>query len=192
MAWVITILQEDSDLDDEDDGVHSDCVGCWSFFTDNEAPKLIEKKFDSFFSLVFADDLKLWTMNLALPGATQAWIEADKKAQTIRFVPKEEMNIQKELLNGNSEALLCFFKAAALGVDDQDAQSIEAENLQVRQPVFFGYGKNDQLSPAAAGRISSAQHCPVLTVKEFDTGHWLMWEAKDQVNRTLLEWLQGL
>ena len=45
------------------------------------------------------------------------------------------------------------------------------------------------ISLAAVGKQLTAQATTNATVREFDTGHWVMTEAADEVNRELLAWL---
>lgn len=62
----------------------------------------------------------------------------------------------------------------------------------VQKPVFFGAAKSDYVALAAIGKFNTSQLCPNATVREFDTGHWVTWEAKDEVNKELLSWIQAL
>jgi len=168
--------------------------GYWPFFAENGAHKIIEKNFDSFYSLLLAEDEKLWKSHLAPIGALKAWVEADKKVSLAPYVSKEEINIQKELLlRGGLEAPLCWYKVSVSGMDAEDGKGIAPENIPIQQPVFFGGALRDTVCLAAIGKVTAAQFCKgPLTIREFDAGHWVMWEEKDTVNQELLKWIQGL
>lgn len=51
----------------------------------------------------------------------------------------------------------------------------------------------DYVCLAALGKASIAKACTgPTTIREFDTGHWVMLEAKDEVNKELGEWIKGV
>ena len=60
------------------------------------------------------------------------------------------------------------------------------------KPSFFGAAKRDYICLAAVGKAITSQSCADATVKEFDTGHWTMTEAADEVNKELLAWLEEI
>jgi soluble epoxide hydrolase/lipid-phosphate phosphatase len=71
--------------------------------------------------------------------------------------------------------------------------AIPLANYTIQKPVFFGGAKKDYVAIAAAGKATTAQFCKgPLTIHEFDAGHWLIWETKDELNDKLLVWVDGL
>ncbi|KAF8064070.1 Alpha/Beta hydrolase protein [Lyophyllum atratum] len=174
--------------------VEYEVLGYWNFFAEKDAHKSIEKNFDSFYNLLLAEDPSLWISHVAPTGASKAWIEADRRTNMASYITEEEVKIQKEhLMKGGMEGPLCWYKSNVIGVDSEDVKAISPEKLVIQQPVFFGAALKDPLCVAAMGKGISAQTSKgTLTVKDFDTGHWLMWEEKDKLNQELLEWVQGL
>jgi pimeloyl-ACP methyl ester carboxylesterase len=57
-------------------------------------------------------------------------------------------------------------------------------------PVLFIQATRDiALPPAMAAGMEGK--IPKLTKKEVDTTHWALWEAPEQVNRIIREWIES-
>ncbi|KAF5376027.1 hypothetical protein D9615_007725 [Tricholomella constricta] len=168
--------------------------GYWSYFAEEGAHKGIEKNFDSFYSLLLAEDPKLWLSHVAPTGALKAWVEADKRTPTAPYLSEEEVKLQMEaLLRGGLEGPLCWYKVRVSGLDIEDGKRITPESYFIQKPVFFGGATQDCVSLLALSKIVVEQYTKgPLTVKEYETGHWIMWQAKDKLNQDLLEWFQTL
>ncbi|KAG5634550.1 hypothetical protein DXG03_005847 [Asterophora parasitica] len=70
---------------------------------------------------------------------------------------------------------------------------IAPESYFIKQPVFFGSATQDYVCRPAFGRLATTQYTKgPLTIKEYETGHWVMWQAKEKLNQDLLEWVQAL
>lgn len=198
-AFLVGSYVAPSDATFEDALVYSkqivgyELLGYWAFFAEADAHKIIEKNFDSFYSILLAEDTKLWVSHLAPTGTLKAWVEGNKKTNLATYLPEEEVKIQKEnLLKGGFEGPLCWYKTTVFGIDAEDGKGIAPENIPIQQPVFFGAAMKDYVCLGAVGKASAAQYCKgPLTIKEFDAGHWLMWEEKDKLNGELLEWIKG-
>ncbi|KAF8064071.1 alpha/beta-hydrolase [Lyophyllum atratum] len=168
-------------------------LGYWAFFSEKDAHEIVEKNMDSFFSLLLAEDPKLWATHLGPSGALKAWLESDRKTTLGSYLTEEEVKVQKEkLLKGGFEAPLCWYKNSVMGLDAEDGKSIPPENLSIQKPVFFGAAMQDVLCLAAMGMGVSQHIKGPLTVKEFNTGHWLMWEERDKLNQELFDWVEGV
>ncbi|KAF5376024.1 hypothetical protein D9615_007726 [Tricholomella constricta] len=168
--------------------------GYWSYFAEEDAHKSIEKNFDSFYSLLLAEDPKLWLSHVAPTGAFKAWVEADKRTPTVSCLSEEEVKLQSEaLLRGGLEGPLCWYKIRVSCLDIEDGKGIAPESYFIQKPVFFGGATQDCVSLLALNKIVIEQYTKgPLTVKEYETGHWIMWQAKDKLNQDLLEWFQTL
>ena len=70
--------------------------------------------------------------------------------------------------------------------------AVPVDKYEIHKPVFFGAAQQDYVALAATGKQSVTQLCKSVTIREFDTGHWVMLEAKDEVNQELSAWIQGL
>ena len=63
--------------------------GYWRFFSEPDAPKLVEDHFDSFFSLNYCEDQENVKKYWAPVGALRQWLEADKRTEVAAHVTPE-------------------------------------------------------------------------------------------------------
>ncbi len=69
---------------------------------------------------------------------------------------------------------------------------IPKENYVIKQPVFFGGCKQDYICLSAPAIATIGQTCPNVTVREFESDHWVQLAAPDQLNEALLAWVQNI
>jgi soluble epoxide hydrolase / lipid-phosphate phosphatase len=65
----------------------------------------------------------------------------------------------------------------------------------IQKPVFYGSSSRDYFAFAEQSYGFTFQAIGSngsLTTHEYNTGHWVMLEAKDEVNNDLLQWIEGL
>ena len=108
-------------------------------------------------------------------------------------------------------APLCWYKARTEGHCNEDDKSvllslppilsssheppnpaISLDKYPITQPVFFGGAKQDYVCLSQIGIVACTALCKDLTIKEFDTGHWLPLEAPQALNSELLAWIEGM
>lgn len=65
------------------------------------------------------------------------------------------------------------------------------EVYKLQKPLLLVLADNDPIAIPAGQLDTTQRYAPDLTVKGFPTGHWLMLEAKDAVNRDLEVFLDG-
>lgn len=166
-------------------------LGYWLFFNEDDAHKILEKNFDSFYSIVVPEDPALWVSNLSPTGALKAWVEEDKRTAVLSCLTEEEVRYHKQaLLQGGLQAPLNWYRARVRSLDAEDNKDVTPENIFIHKPVFFGAATHDM---PALGKASCEKFAKgPLTINEFNASHWLMWEKKEEVNEKLLEWIQGL
>jgi pimeloyl-ACP methyl ester carboxylesterase len=168
-------------------------MGYWAFFSEEGADKLIETHWDSFYSIVFAQDETLWVTNFGPTGALKAWVTADKTTLVGSFLTKEDADIQKEeLLKGGFAAPLCWYKCGTSALHSEDDATIPTERYSIAQPVFFGGAKQDTICLTALQMPALAQLAKNSTIRQFDAGHWVALQAAEEVNKELLAWIQNL
>lgn len=167
--------------------------GYWKFLSEDGADKIVETNWDSAFSLIWPSDPKIWITDFAPTGGLKAWIQAGKEAPLAPYITEEEKKIQSEaLLKGGMAGPVCWYKAMTSGISIDDDKSVPVDKYEIHKPVFFGAAQQDYVALAATGKQSVTQLCKSVTIREFDTGHWVMLEAKDEVNQELSAWIQGL
>ncbi|MCJ1417469.1 hypothetical protein MMC32_003813 [Xylographa parallela] len=65
------------------------------------------------------------------------------------------------------------------------------EKSRIEVPVLFVQALNDTvLTPDLAKGME--QHFPQLTRREVQAGHWALWQAPDQVNGMIREWMEAV
>ncbi|KAG5728245.1 Epoxide hydrolase 2 [Termitomyces sp. T112] len=174
--------------------VGRELMGYWYFFAEDGAPELIEKNIDSFYSLVLADDPKVWISDLTPRGACKAWVEGNKKTKLASYLPENEIERQKtEILKGGLTGPLNYYRTKVFDLDLEDVQAIPQENLVIHKPVFLATALQDYVALAPMQKAAMVQRAKgPLTIKDFDTSHWIMWQEKEKLNQELLVWIQGL
>lgn len=70
--------------------------------------------------------------------------------------------------------------------------AIPADNLEITKPVFYGGALHDAVALNVVNKTETTDNCKNATVHEYDGGHWIIWEAKDEINRDFLDWLKAL
>jgi hypothetical protein len=70
---------------------------------------------------------------------------------------------------------------------------IPPENTFVQKPVFFGAALRDYvvIAPIFIQSVITFSNSS-LSIHEYNSGHWVMLEVKDEVNSDLLQWIEGL
>ncbi|OCH86221.1 alpha/beta-hydrolase [Obba rivulosa] len=172
------------------EAVGYDVYGYWDFFTEDGADKLIETHIESFVSLIYSSDPQVWQTDLAPKGAIKKWILADRKMPLPSYMNDEEKHALMQLLVQNGiSAPLRWYKALVHGQFAEDDQKILHERYSIQQPVFFGACEKDYIFPPVLELAKIPKYCPNLTVKEFETDHWVHLAAPDELNTALEEWI---
>jgi pimeloyl-ACP methyl ester carboxylesterase len=109
------------------------------------------------------------------------------------FLCKFSERFDKNFRNGGITAPLNYYKATLLGINAAGDREIPPERYTLRDPVFFGAALQDYTAHPIIGKNLVAQTCNgPTTVKEYDSSHWIMLSHPGQLNKDLLEWVQGL
>ena len=73
-----------------------------------------------------------------------------------------------------------------------EKETVKKENYNISKPVFLGGASDDAIGVASLMKAQTEAHASQFTYHEFKSGHFVMMEAKDEVNRVLLSWIEGL
>ncbi|KAG6812245.1 hypothetical protein H0H92_003785 [Tricholoma furcatifolium] len=168
--------------------------GYWNFFAEEGSSELIDRNFDSFFTLLFANDPKLSLTHLTPSGALKSWIEGKNETEVASYIPTDDLEKQRALLrNGGLAGPVNWYKVWVYDLDLEDAKDLTPDDILIHKPVFLGTASKDPVFlPPFQQALTGKNVKGPLTVKEFDAAHWVLWEKKDQVNEELLAWIQGL
>ncbi|KAF8922733.1 Alpha/Beta hydrolase protein [Mucidula mucida] len=74
---------------------------------------------------------------------------------------------------------------------ETDNLGIPESNATIYKPTFFAGALRDYMGIAALMRAAFFQYAPHFTFQDYDADHWVMIQKAEEVNRDLLEWLEG-
>ncbi|KAF8885262.1 Alpha/Beta hydrolase protein [Gymnopilus junonius] len=170
-----------------------DVWGYWKFFADSSAPALIEKHIDSFYSLAFPNDPLIWKDDLAPIGKAKEWIEQNKQLPRADFWTHEQKEEHKKALFKKGLRGPCNWYAAFLAKTNKaDEASIATEAHHISIPTFYGAALKDYVCLAQLTKPTMGALCSNVTTKDFDTSHWIMLEASDELNDALEQFFRSL
>lgn len=163
-------------------------IGYWEFFEANDAATIIESNLDSFIDLIFAENSTLAKTDVAPRGKVRAWLSAKKRTNRAQYMTQQDYDTVRSYLSTRMQQKLNWFKAIIANVDWEYEKNM---NATVQRPVLFIEGSRDYIGivGAAAGQ---AKYIPDLKNISVDTGHWVMEEKPDDVNREIDQWLQRI
>ncbi|KAI5122578.1 hypothetical protein M0805_004795 [Coniferiporia weirii] len=168
-------------------------VGYWSFFSEDDAHKVLEEHLDSFLSLGFCKDPSMWRDHLAPLGKAKEWLLSDKKTEVASYLSEEELGrLRSNIMKGGFAGPTCWYKAMMQKHTSNEEAEIPTEKYIVKKPVFFGAALRDYICIAPAGKLTTQKTCPNATIVDFDTDHWINLAAPEKLNAELLKWIQSL
>lgn len=171
-----------------------DGFGYQAFFADAEGPKLCEKNFDSFYSLLHAhDSLNIWPEFISPLGATRKWVEENRQTELNRHIPPEDHAYKKAALQkGGLTGPMCWYRIRVGDIEREDTRQIPQSSYAIEKPVWLGLAEGDTVAAPFLIRPPTEQWCKNLTIKSFSGSHWLLWDNKDEINVELTAWLETL
>ncbi|KAJ7906906.1 alpha/beta-hydrolase [Mycena leptocephala] len=142
------------------------CFGYCCFFAEEGADKIIANHIDAFLNILYPHDPKTWLT--------------------------DDFDVHKaELLEGGLAGPLCWYKQYTTAMAAEDDKLVPKENYIIKQPVFFAATLNDYICRPEWGLLTLKPGCPNLTIKEYHTDHWVQLAAPEQLNKDVLEWIEG-
>ncbi|KAK1224639.1 hypothetical protein PQX77_012441 [Marasmius sp. AFHP31] len=169
--------------------------GYWDFFVQPDAHEVLGDHLESMFSLAYTADPVEVLVNWAPVGKLEDWVRNDRRSEsngTVITPEEKEVYLKAYSLPGAVEGSLAWYKVVVSGIEARDSKGIPPENAVVVKPVFFGAGVRDFAVLAPVMIRSTLDSSANATIRLYDATHWLQWEAKDEVNRDLLTWIEGL
>ncbi|KLO07579.1 alpha/beta-hydrolase [Schizopora paradoxa] len=188
--WSTTgFIKDTAQFHDEDTEVH----GYFAFFVEEDAARTIEEHAESFFSLLYAGDEKIFQKNFCPIGKLKEWLLSDKMTTTAPWFTAEEKKLHTEpVIAGGFTTPLCWYKQMNDTIFEEAAiLGIPKENYYIQKPVFFAAGLKDVVLPPKMSN-SSFEYCPNMTTVEVDPDHFLINSAPDECNKALLAWVETL
>ncbi|KAF5338568.1 hypothetical protein D9758_016547 [Tetrapyrgos nigripes] len=169
-------------------------LGYWDFFSSEGADQTILNHLDSLWDILYPNDTTRTITDWSPLGALEAFITNDTRIAPVDYVTPEERAIQIEAIRqGGLAAPLNWYKIVRGTLEGEDDQGISPENALIHRPVFFGAALRDYISVApifVAGALVSSNS--TVTIREYNSGHWVQMAFPDEINSDLLQWIEGL
>ncbi|EJD35450.1 alpha/beta-hydrolase [Auricularia subglabra TFB-10046 SS5] len=163
------------------------------FFLQPGAAKIIEDNVEGFIDVMCPADPALWKEVMTVRGALAEWAAKSKRAPRAEWLLPEDLErIRKTIANNGLEAPINWYRGLQGGFNTEDEQKLAQQEIKISKPVFFGAALQDYIGLADMNKAGIAKIAPNLTVRDFDTGHWVYLEKPDEVNRELGAWLETL
>ncbi|PPQ80396.1 hypothetical protein CVT26_008301 [Gymnopilus dilepis] len=164
-----------------------DVFGYMKFLAEDDAADLITKHLDSFYSLFFPSKPLIWKTDLAPLGRAKKWIEENKQLpRPAWWTAEKEAEHKKYLSQKGIKAPLLWYRSWVIGGNNALDATIPLPAYNLSIPVFYGPTLQDYVDLVSLTLPTMRERCSNLVTHEFNTTHWVMAEAPDELNAALL------
>jgi soluble epoxide hydrolase/lipid-phosphate phosphatase len=163
-------------------------IGYWEFFEASDAAGIIERNLDSFIDLLFASNSTLAKTDFAPVGKVRQWLMNGTRTDRASYMTKEDYATVHDYLDRRMQPKLNWFKAIIANVDWEYEKTL---NATVQRPVLFIGGAKDYIGIVGAAERQK-EYINDLEIIEVDTGHWVMEEKPQEVNREIDRWIKRI
>ncbi|KAF7625238.1 hypothetical protein AFLA_002110 [Aspergillus flavus NRRL3357] len=165
--------------------------GYVGFFAGKGSGGLLDRFADSFFTLFYPHSPSLWISHLCPTGAIEQWLLSDNRAPLAPYITEEELKTHQKLLVGNHDSALNWYRALVSNINLEDEKNHKlplrylCRSLNLSEEVGVGDSRLEEgMRAVCAGD---------LVVRRVSTeGHWVQLEAREEVNRFLEEFFEGV
>ncbi|TCD71230.1 hypothetical protein EIP91_011708 [Steccherinum ochraceum] len=166
--------------------------GYYEFFTEDDAPRVLDEHWDSFLSLLFSDDPSHWRTDMGPRGKFKEWVEHDRRSPLLSAMSLEDIERLSLVRKNGLAGPLNWYRTHTTNVTADDNKLIPPDHYAIQTPVLFVGCKRDAICVFSRELPPTQQFCKNLTVKEIDTGHWVLRENPEGLTQILLEWVEKL
>lgn len=172
-------------------------LGYWLFLTSDGAGKTISDHWESFFSIVYPANPSIWKTAFAPIDRLKGWILSDSLTHVARYVSEEEKEHHRKVFEEGYDASVCWYKRAIrnLGVEEEQEKLKKGEiRSKIGKETLMVTGLKDVVCRAEIARVrmKGSVERGMLKVVDVDAGHWIMLEKKEETNRILEEFFEGV
>jgi len=162
--------------------------GYWHFFIKNpEAAKIIEAHLESFVSIMFTPP-EQWKTHFCPTGVLEKNLLEDYQGPSAPWVTDADKKAATDFLKETGlSGPLMWYKAAASTLNAEEEKDL---NVRLTLPYLFLEAQKDAACPPIMSARQGAL-CDDLTVKSFETGHWIVEEDPKGVAKDVLEWFES-
>ncbi|KAG8533950.1 uncharacterized protein KY384_001692 [Bacidia gigantensis] len=169
--------------------------GYWAFFNQTGAGKILNDHQDSFWSVMYTnDDPTYWKTVYGPTGALKAFVEANKRAPTGGFVSVKDNAIHDRIFaadKGGYEPTLNHYRALYRDLNAVDEKVIPTSAANITKPVLLLTATNDPIGTPKRAEQGLRSFAPDLKVQAIDSGHFMMVEQADEVNKAISDFFEG-
>ncbi|TCD71231.1 hypothetical protein EIP91_011709 [Steccherinum ochraceum] len=166
--------------------------GYWEFLAEDDSPRIINEHWDSFLCMLYPNDTALWKTDMGPRGKFKEWIEQDKKGPLLSIMSPEDIECATLVRNNGLAGPVNYYRTLVTNVAADDNKSIPPDRYTIHHPVLYVGCTRDTICVFSYAVQPTRQFCKNLTVKEIDTGHWVLIEKPAELAQMLLEWVEGL
>lgn len=169
-------------------------LGYWEFFSAPDANEIIKKNLEAFWNVIHAKDTKVWKDVMGPTGGFRAFLESGANVDRADYFPEELLALYNKTIDNNTgfNGPLNYYRIMTRGLDMEDAKNIPLDKYVIQKPVFFGGTAKDPVCIPALAMATLPRFCPNATTEIFQTGHWVLLEAPQEVNEALDKWISSV
>jgi pimeloyl-ACP methyl ester carboxylesterase len=182
------IFDLDRAIEASKNAIGYETLGYWKFFEADDAAAIIENNLESFIDLAFANDSILWKTNLAPVGKVRDWLTNGNRTTRGSYMTDNDYKIFRQYLAEGMQPKLNWYKALIANIDWNDEKDLDPV---VKRPMLFIGGTKDYIS-LIASYGGPNQYITDLETVALETGHWVMEEDPDAVNREIHRWIKKI
>ncbi|KNG88039.1 epoxide hydrolase [Aspergillus nomiae NRRL 13137] len=166
--------------------------GYVGFFAREGSGELLDRFADSFFTLFYPHNPSLWTSHLCPTGAIEEWLLSDHRAPLAPYITEEEFKTHQKLLVGHHASALNWYRALVSNINVEDEEQARI-TPSLSMPVLLVCPRKSSLEMPGLEEGMRAVCAGDLVVRRVSTtGHWVQLEAREEVNRMLGEFFEGM
>ena len=182
------IIDLDQALEASKNATGYETLGYWKFFEADDAAKIIENNIESFIDLAFAKDKTLWKTNLAPVGKVREWLMNGNRTTRDTFMTENDYTIFRQYLAEGMQPKLNWYKGLIANIDWNNEKNLDPV---IKRPMLYLGGTEDYVS-LIASYGGPNKYIPDLETVALETGHWVMEENPDSVNREIDRWIKKI
>jgi pimeloyl-ACP methyl ester carboxylesterase len=182
------IFDLDSVLEASKNAIGYETFGYWKFFEADDAATIIENNLESFIDLAFASDPTLWKTDFAPVGKVRNWLTNGNRTTRGSYMTENDYMIFRQYLAEGMQPKLNWYKATIANINWNDEKNLDPV---IKRPVLFIGGTKDYVTLVGLNRGPNQYIADFETVA-LETGHWVMEENPDAVNREIDRWIKRI
>ncbi|KAB8611397.1 hypothetical protein FH972_025902 [Carpinus fangiana] len=163
----------------------------WSFFTSAEAAPLVERRLDSFYTILHGYAENWGVRTFTTFGGYPSILNDNLRAPLKPYASAVKESILAPLRAGGLSAPFQWYRVFVANYHNDVEKAVPRANYVFDKPVLFVTGSSDTvcrtqlIDPAVEAGL-----LPRLTRKELTSGHWLPLEVPKQLSAVIVDFLK--